>query len=63
LTDVPEMRTASIIRAMALMMEVIAYAALERPSTSTWLHGATSQKILNFIVGYSFLKVSEYGAL
>jgi hypothetical protein len=47
-------RTASIIRAMmeadCLPWWWRQYAPLKRWSTSMWLHGATSQKILNFIL-------------
>jgi hypothetical protein len=42
LTDVTEVHSASIIRAQ--------YAPLKRRSTSTWLHGSTSQKNLHFIL-------------
>jgi hypothetical protein len=43
-TYISEVRTASIIRAM------MKYAPLNYRSTSTWLHGATSQKTLNLIL-------------
>jgi hypothetical protein len=54
LTDVSEVRTASIIRVMR--SESVTpwwwrqYAPLKRGSTSTWLHSNTSQKTLNFIL-------------
>jgi hypothetical protein len=51
LTDISEVCTASIIRVISYGSDDgRQYAPLKRRSTSTWLHGATSQKTLNFIL-------------
>jgi hypothetical protein len=52
LTDVSEVHTAAIIRAMidSSPWWCRQYARLKRWSFSTWLHGATSQETLNFIL-------------
>jgi hypothetical protein len=46
-TDVSEVRTATIIRELWWWRQ---YAPLKRRSTSTWLHGSSSQKTFNFIL-------------
>jgi hypothetical protein len=57
LADVSEVRTSSIIRVMMearygwlLLLWWRQYAPPKRRLTSTWLHSATSQKTLNFIL-------------
>jgi hypothetical protein len=62
LTDVSEVHTASIIRAMNDVYIYHSspwwrqYAPLKSWSTSTWLHGTASQKIINF----KFQKFSKF---